>query len=76
MLVCYSKYFLQDLIIKTILLSLFIILSLTGCSQNVGYGLGVAGIAASGNNVAGTEIFADSETGIHGSVVVGNDIRL
>ena len=48
----------------------------TACSQNVGYGVGVTGVSASGNNVAATEIFADSETGIHGSVVVGTDIRL
>lgn len=61
---------------KTIGLTLFIILSLTACSQNVGYGLGVAGMTNSGNNVAGTEIIADSQTGIYGSAVVGTDIRL
>jgi|GEM_PF-1533271 len=60
---------------KTISL-FFLLIVLTACSQNVGYGLGVAGVNASGNSMGGTEIIADSETGIHGSVVVGGDIRL
>jgi hypothetical protein len=55
---------------------LFVVLFLTSCAQNVGYGLGVAGIAATGNNIAATEIIADSETGIHGSVGIGTDIGL
>ena len=54
----------------------FLFLSLTGCSQNVGVGLGVAGVSTSGNSMAGTEIIADSETGIHGSISMGTDIRL
>lgn len=54
----------------------FLLLLLTACSQNVGYGLGVAGVSTSGNSIAGTEIIADSETGIHGSVSMGTDIRL
>ena len=62
------------MIIKTITLSLFIILFLTACSKNVGYGIGVAGIAASGNSLAGTEIIADSQTGIHGSVTMGTGV--
>lgn len=53
----------------------FLLLLLTACSQNVGYGLGVAGVNTSGNSIAGTEIIADSETGIHGSVSMGTDIR-
>lgn len=54
----------------------FLLLLLTACSQNVGYGLGVAGVSTSGNSIAGTKIIADSETGIHGSVSMGTDIRL
>ena len=54
----------------------FILISLTACSQNVGYGIGVTGISGSGQNLAATEIISDSETGIHGSVTVGTDIRL
>ena len=53
-----------------------LLLSLTACSQNVGYGLGVAGVSTSGNSGAATEIHADSETGIHGNVIMGTDIRL
>lgn len=60
---------------KTITL-FFLLLFLTGCSQNLGYGVGVTGLTSSGNSAAATEIFADSETGIHGSVVMGTDIRL
>ena len=63
-------------LMKTLPLTLLILLFLTACSQNVGYGVGVAGVAASGNNMAATEIISDSETGIHGSIVMGGDIRL
>ena len=52
----------------------FLLLSLTACSQNVG--VGVAGVGTSGDGSAATEIHADSETGIHGSVTMGTDIRL
>ena len=54
----------------------FLLLSLTACSQNVGAGIGVAGVSTSGNNMAATQIVADSDTGIHGSVTMGTDIRL
>lgn len=60
---------------KTISL-FFLLLALTACSQNVGYGIGVASVNASGDGIAGTEIYADSETGIHGNIAVGTDIRL
>jgi hypothetical protein len=59
------------------MIGLFILLIfLTGCSQNVGYGIGVTGLSASDNRMAATEIIADSETGIHGSITMGTDIRL
>ena len=54
----------------------FLLLSLTACSQNVGYGIGVAGVGTSGDGIAATEIVADSQTGIHGSISMGTDIRL
>lgn len=54
----------------------FLLICLTACSQNVGVGLGIAGVGTSGNSMAATEIVADSETGIHGSVTMGTDIRL
>ena len=49
----------------------FLLLLLTACSQNVGFGIGVAGLSSSGDGIAGTQIHADSETGIHGSVSAG-----
>ena len=49
---------------------------LTACSQNVGYGIGVAGVSTSGNSMAATEIVSDSETNFYGSVTVGADMRL
>ena len=61
---------------KKTLLFLISIFVLTACSQNIGYGVGVTGVTSSGNSAAATEIFADSETGIHGSVVMGADMRL
>jgi hypothetical protein len=60
---------------KTIALFVFLIL-VTACSQNVSAGIGVAGVNSSGNSVEATEIIADSETGIHGSISMGTDIRL
>ena len=60
---------------KIITLS-FLLLSLTACSQNVGAGVGVAAIGTSGDSMAATEIVADSQTGIHGSITMGADIRL
>ena len=62
---------------KTISMYLIIILFLTACSPSVGVGVGVAGVSNVGSNsIAGTEIIADSETGVHGSIVMGSDIRL
>ena len=54
----------------------FLLIFLTACSQNVGVGIGVAGVSTSGHNMAATQIVADSDTGIHGSVTMGTDIRL
>lgn len=54
----------------------FLLFFLTACSQNVGAGIGVAGISSSGSNMAATEVAADTQTGIHGSVTMGTDIRL
>jgi len=62
---------------KLLSLSLFIILFLTACTPSIGVGVGVAGVNdIGGGGVAGTEIIADSETGIHGSVVMGTNINM
>jgi len=52
--------------------ALFSILFLTACASNIGGGVGIAGVSNDG--IAGTEIIADSESGVHGSVVMGTDI--
>ena len=54
----------------------FILFFLTACSQNVGAGIGLAGISSSDSNMAATEIVADTQTGVHGSMTMGTDIRL
>ncbi len=59
---------------KTISLSLFIILFLTACTPSIGVGIG--GVVASGDGIAASEVHADSQTGIHGSIAMGTDIRL
>ena len=64
----------QRISMKMLALSLFIILCLTACTSNIGGGIGVAGISNDG--IAGTEVIADSETGVHGSVAMGTDIYL
>jgi len=51
-------------------------LFLTACTPSIGAGVGVAGVSNSGGSVAGTEIIADSETGIHGSIVMGTDVYM
>lgn len=53
-----------------------LLLMLTACSQNVGFGIGVTGVGVSGNSIAATQIGADSETGIHGNVSMGVDTGL
>ena len=55
---------------------LLLLFFFTACSQNVGAGVGVAGISTSDNNIAATEISADTETGVHGSISLGTGIRL
>ncbi len=59
---------------KILSLSLFLILSFTACSPRVGVGIG--GVVASSDGIAASEVYADSESGIHGSVTMGTDIRL
>ncbi|MGB5506726.1 MAG: hypothetical protein WBM70_08575 [Sulfurovum sp.] len=59
---------------KILSLALFLVLCLTACSPRIGAGIG--GVVVSGDGVSATEIVADTETGIHGSVTMGTDIRL
>ena len=59
---------------KLLSLSLFIVLLFTGCSPRIGVGIG--GVVVSSDGIAASEVLADSETGIHGSVAMGTDMRL
>jgi len=59
---------------KTISLSLFILLFLTACSPRIGVGVG--GVVISDDGIAASEVLADSQTGIHGSITMGSDMRL
>lgn len=59
---------------KILSLALFLVLCLTACSPRIGAGIG--GVVISGDGMTATELIADSETGVHGSVTMGNDIRL
>lgn len=55
-------------------LSLLFMVCFSACSPRIGIGVGVGGVA--GDGVAASQVIADSETGIHGSVTTGADIRL
>lgn len=51
-----------------------LILSLTACSPRIGVGVG--GVVASSDGIAASEVYADSQSGVHGSVSMGTYIGL
>lgn len=55
-------------------LSLLFIVCVTACTPRIGMGIG--GVVASNDGIAASEVHADSESGVHGSVTMGTDIRL
>lgn len=55
---------------------IYLLISLTAYSQHVNVGIDVAGVGIAGNSIAATEIVSNTETGIHGSITTGEDIRL
>lgn len=59
---------------KTIGLSMLLIFVLSACTPRVGVSIG--GVAVSSNEVAASELYADSETGVHGSVSTGTALGL
>lgn len=59
---------------KIIGLSIFLMLALPACTPRVGVGIG--GVAVSGNEVAASGLYADSASGVHGSVSMGTAVRL
>ncbi len=60
---------------KTIGLTIFVMLFLTGCVQSVGMGIGGVVGSVDGGMVA-SEVHTNSQTGTHGSISMGRDIRL
>ena len=59
---------------KLLSLSLFVFLLFTGCSPRIGVGIG--GVVVSDDGITASEVHADSETGVHGSITMGTDMRL
>jgi hypothetical protein len=59
---------------KIILFLIVTVFILAGCTPNIGVGIG--GVVVSDDGIAASEVVADSQTGIHGSVTMGSDMRL
>ena len=55
-------------------LALLSMLCFTACTPRVGVGLG--GVVASGDSIAASEVVAESDSGVHGSVSMGTYIGL
>lgn len=60
--------------LKMINLAFLLIVCLTACSPRIGVGVG--GVVASGDGIAASEVYADSESGVHGSISMGTDMGL
>ena len=59
---------------RMVSLAFLLLLSLTACSPRVGVGIG--GVMASSNGIAATEVVADTQSGVHGSVSMGTELGL
>ncbi|MDM5263494.1 hypothetical protein PF327_04725 [Sulfurovum sp. XTW-4] len=60
--------------LKMITLAFLLLLCFTACSPRIGVGVG--GAVASSDSIATTEVYADSESGVHGSVSMGTVLGL
>ncbi|HSR73829.1 MAG TPA: hypothetical protein VLL31_03215 [Sulfurovum sp.] len=60
--------------IRRMSLALLSMLCFTACTPRVGVGLG--GVVASGDSIAASEVVAESDSGVHGSVSMGTYIGL
>ncbi len=60
--------------LKMINLAFLLLLCLTACSPRISVGVG--GVVASSDSIAATEVYADSESGVHGSISMGTDMGL
>ncbi len=60
--------------LKMITLAFLLLLCFTACSPRIGVGVG--GAVASSDSIAATEVYADSESGVHGNVSMGTVLGL
>lgn len=60
--------------LKRLYLAFLLLPCLTACSPRIG--IGVGGVVASSDGIAATEVYADTQSGIHGSVSTGTDMGL
>ncbi len=59
---------------KVVNLAFLLLLCLTACSPRIGVGVG--GVVASSDGIAASEVVADTQSGVHGSVSMGTDLGL
>jgi len=59
---------------KIVTLAFLLLLCLTACTPRIGIGAG--GVVASSEGIAVTEVYADTQSGVHGSVSTGTDLGL
>ncbi len=59
---------------KVVTLAFLLLLCLTACSPLIGVGVG--GVVASSDGIAASEVVADTQSGVHGSVSMGTDLGL
>ncbi len=59
---------------KVVTLAFLLLLCLTACSPRIGVGVG--GVLASSDAIAASEVVADTQSGVHGSVSMGTDLGL
>ena len=54
--------------------ALLLALVLTACTPR--FGLGIGGVVASDDTIAASEVYTDSESGVHGSISMGTTLGL
>ena len=60
--------------LKRMSAALLLAFLLTACTPRIGVGIG--GALASGDTIAASEVYTDSESGVHGSVSMGTTLGL
>jgi hypothetical protein len=60
--------------LKIVNLSFLLMVCLTACSPRIGVGVG--GVVVSGDDIAASEVVADTKSGVHGSISMGTDMGL